>query len=92
VGTESGVDAIHREHAAAGARVNTSDNAPSVIREPRKVGLCERCIHARRIPSSRGSIFYLCELSEMDTSFPRYPRLPVLQCPGFLATETSIGE
>jgi len=72
--------------------VNTSDNAPSVKREPGKVGLCERCIHARRIPSSRGSIFYLCGLSEVDGSFPRYPRLPVLHCPGFRAAETSIGE
>ena len=86
------MDAIHREHTAADARVNTSDNAPSGTREPRKVGLCERCIHARRIPSSRGSIFYLCGLSEVDGSFPRYPRLPVLDCPGFRAAETSIGE
>jgi len=69
-----------------------SGDSPAVKQVPNKVGLCERCIHARRIPSSRGSIFYLCGLSEVDRGFPRYPRLPVLRCPGFRATDTSIGE
>jgi uncharacterized protein (TIGR01244 family) len=46
-------------------------------------GLCERCVHAHRIPSSKGSVFYLCELSKVDNAFPRYPRLPVIACAGF---------
>lgn len=37
----------------------------------------------RRISSDRGSTFYLCEKSLTDPSFPKYPRLPVLQCAGF---------
>lgn len=72
--------------------MNRLDESMTVEQVPNKVGLCQRCIHARRIPSSRGSMFYLCGLSEVDSSFPRYPRLPVVRCPGFRATETSIGE
>jgi hypothetical protein len=37
----------------------------------------------RRVTSDRGSVFYLCELSKVDPSFPKYPRLPVLECRGY---------
>jgi hypothetical protein len=37
----------------------------------------------RKIRSSRGSLFYLCQLSQTDKSFPKYPRLPVWQCAGY---------
>jgi hypothetical protein len=37
----------------------------------------------RQIESDRGSVFYLCERSAIDASFPKYPRLPVLQCRGY---------
>jgi hypothetical protein len=30
----------------------------------------------------RGSAFSLCERSKTDPSYPRYPRLPVLECGG----------
>ena len=46
-------------------------------------GLCGRCVHVRRVENRRGSVFLLCELSMLDESFPRYPRLPVLRCRGF---------
>ena len=46
-------------------------------------GLCETCVHARRIESARGSVFWLCRKSEEDARFPKYPRLPVLRCSGF---------
>ncbi|PYT50806.1 MAG: hypothetical protein DMG44_04820 [Acidobacteria bacterium] len=46
-------------------------------------GLCAVCRHARRIESSHGSVFYLCELSHTDPRFPKYPRLPVLSCDGY---------
>jgi hypothetical protein len=46
-------------------------------------GLCERCVHARRVVTRRGSRFILCERSQTDASFPRYPDLPVLACRGF---------
>jgi hypothetical protein len=37
----------------------------------------------RRIESDRGSVFYLCERSVSEPQFPKYPRLPVLQCEGY---------
>ena len=46
-------------------------------------GLCERCAHQRVVKNTRGSVFSLCERSKTDPDFPRYPRLPVLSCPGF---------
>ena len=46
------------------------------------VGLCANCIHARTISSSKGSQFLLCQLSQSDPTFPKYPRLPVLHCSG----------
>jgi hypothetical protein len=48
-----------------------------------RVGLCADCRHVRRIESDRGARFYLCQLSASDPSFPKYPRLPVLQCSGY---------
>lgn len=47
-----------------------------------EVGLCWRCIHARRVETPR-SLFWLCGRSATDPSFPRYPALPVLACRGF---------
>ena len=46
-------------------------------------GLCDRCTQQRLVPNTRGSEFSLCELSRTDPAFPRYPRLPVLECDGF---------
>jgi hypothetical protein len=37
----------------------------------------------RQIKSDKGSVFYLCGRSATDASFPKYPRLPVLQCRGY---------
>lgn len=48
------------------------------------VGLCATCAHACRIESDRGSIFVRCELSFEDSQFAKYPRLPVLECSGYL--------
>jgi hypothetical protein len=47
-------------------------------------GLCADCAHAQRVESSRGSIFYLCKLSVADPAYPKYPRLPVMQCSGYV--------
>ena len=48
----------------------------------RAVGLCFRCRHARLVPSRR-TVYWMCRLSSVDPRFPRYPRLPVLECDGF---------
>ena len=61
--------------------------APSLKSE--SVGLCFDCEHARVIRSDRGSIFYLCKLHATDPRFVKYPRLPVLSCPGYRKKEAA---
>jgi hypothetical protein len=48
-----------------------------------RIGLCASCRHVRIIENRRGSRFYRCAMSDTDPSFPKYPRLPVLQCRGY---------
>jgi len=57
-----------------------------------EVGLCVTCRHARCVESARGSRFWLCGRSADDSRFAKYPRLPVLQCAGFEATDAPLGE
>jgi len=45
-------------------------------------GLCADCHHAE-IVSSRRSLFLRCRLADRDSSFARYPALPVLACAGY---------
>ncbi len=58
----------------------TGNNTAS--RDTPHVGLCADCRYAQQIESERGSMFYLCERSASDQTFPKYPRLPVIQCSG----------
>lgn len=46
-------------------------------------GLCDSCVHQQLVPNTRGSVFSLCKRSREDPAYPRYPRLPVLSCPGY---------
>jgi len=46
-------------------------------------GLCADCAYARRVESARGSQFLLCERSRTDAAYPKYPRLPVIECAGY---------
>jgi hypothetical protein len=46
-------------------------------------GLCGNCRHHTWIESGRGSRFLRCELSFVDSRFPKYPPLPVLSCAGY---------
>ena len=55
-------------------------------------GLCANCLHARRIQSDRGAVFYLCELSATDSRFSKYPRLPVLTCPGYAPRDSDAAQ
>jgi hypothetical protein len=34
------------------------------------------------VRNTRGSTFSLCTRSRDDPAYPRYPRIPVLACPG----------
>jgi hypothetical protein len=41
-------------------------------------------VHQRLVPTTRGAVYSLCERSrEQPALFPRYPRLPVLECSGY---------
>jgi len=48
-----------------------------------RAGLCDLCRHQRVVRNTRGSVFSLCERSRADPRFPKYPRIPVVTCPGF---------
>jgi hypothetical protein len=48
-----------------------------------RAGLCDSCAHQQEVPNTRGSVFSLCLLSRSDSAYPRYPRLPVLECDGY---------
>ncbi|MCE2393268.1 hypothetical protein J4G02_01490 [Candidatus Poribacteria bacterium] len=48
-----------------------------------EVGLCQTCQHVKIIENANYSRFYLCLLSNSNPDFQRYPRLPVLTCPGY---------
>lgn len=50
-------------------------------------GLCADCCHTRIIRSDRGKEFYRCQLSDIDSKFPKYPRLPVQTCAGYKMKE-----
>ena len=50
------------------------------------VGLCSCCRWARETTTARGSRFWRCTRAEEDPRFVRYPRLPVLECPGYEET------
>ena len=47
-------------------------------------GLCETCVHQRVVKNTRGSRFSLCRRSKDEPEkYPRYPRVPVRECPGY---------
>ena len=48
-----------------------------------RVGLCDSCLHQKLVGNTRGSKFSLCERSKTDERFPKYPRVPVLDCRGY---------
>jgi hypothetical protein len=56
--------------------------SPNPDRPNSAAGLCASCLHARTIESAKGSSFLLCQRSTTDPSYSKYPRLPVLSCPG----------
>jgi hypothetical protein len=51
--------------------------------EPARFGLCDRCAHQTLIANTRGSTFSRCDLGLKDPDWPKYPRMPVLQCPRY---------
>ncbi len=55
-------------------------------------GLCGTCRMARRITTAKGSTFIYCTRADADPAYLKYPRLPVLACPGFLPPSSPKGE
>lgn len=49
-------------------------------------GLCAGCVHGHLNETRRGTAYLRCLKAQTDARFARYPRLPVLACPGFEAT------
>jgi len=48
-----------------------------------RFGLCDTCVHQQIVRNTRGSVFSLCRRSRDEPEFPRYPRVPVLECRGY---------
>lgn len=46
-------------------------------------GLCGSCVHAKVNATRRGTAYLRCLRAEWDDRLVRYPRLPVLRCPGY---------
>ncbi len=56
---------------------------PSPGAPPPGAGLCDSCRHQQVVRNTRGSAFSLCRRSRDEPErYPRYPRVPVLRCPG----------
>jgi hypothetical protein len=49
---------------------------------PPPAGLCDRCVHRRDVVTAT-SRFVLCTRALGDPAYAKYPRLPVIRCPGF---------
>ena len=47
-------------------------------------GLCDTCKFQKIVRTTRGSVFSMCERSKTDPRYPKYPRLPVKECPGYV--------
>ena len=57
-----------------------------------RTGLCDSCIHQKVIRNTRGSSFSMCERSKTDPRYPKYPRVPVLECRGYEKRASAGGE
>ncbi len=54
--------------------------------------LCESCASMREVITPKGSRFLLCQLSESDPAYPKYPRQPVVRCEGYRPKGTNEDE
>ena len=52
-----------------------------------KQSLCETCAWMREIVTPKGSRFLLCQLSQTNSTFPKYPPQPVVRCEGYREQE-----
>jgi hypothetical protein len=52
-----------------------------------KQSLCEACAWMRQIVTPKGSRFLLCQLSQTNSAFLKYPPQPVVRCEGYRKDE-----
>jgi len=45
--------------------------------------LCNTCFHRKEIGSGKGSRFLMCEKSQTDRRFQKYPPQPIIECIGY---------
>ncbi len=50
-------------------------------------GLCAQCAFVHRNETRKGTVYWRCTRALTDPRYPKYPRLPVLSCPGFVMTD-----
>ena len=53
--------------------------------------LCERCALMREVVTPKGSRFLLCQLSQTDPAYSKYPPQPVVRCDGYRKKEQTEG-
>jgi len=61
------------------------DIEPPALGAP--AGWCQQCVHAKVNRTKRGTAYLRCLRAAWDDRMTRYPRLPVLECPGFEPTD-----
>jgi len=45
--------------------------------------VCESCALMREVVTPKGSRFLLCQLSQTNSDYPKYPPQPVIRCDGY---------
>jgi len=68
------------------SRVNSYSRETALRKLGAEPGLCAACLHAKINEIRRGTAYLRCTRAAWDDRLPRYPRLPVTQCPGFEQT------
>jgi len=64
----------------------TGDSAPNEWdRLGAEPGLCATCEFARLNETRRGTVYLRCTRASWDDRLVKYPRLPVVECPGYRA-------
>jgi hypothetical protein len=52
--------------------------------------LCENCAWMREVTTPKGSRFLLCQLSQTDAAYPKYPPQPVVGCQGYQQKQAEV--
>ncbi len=52
-----------------------------------KQSLCEACAWMKEVVTPKGARFLLCQLSQKQPTFPKYPPQPVVRCEGYQRKE-----